>query len=113
MAVDVLTAFDVVTACSWNDRVVASDEPVLVKFWAPQCSPCGMIEPILDELAKEYAGKILCYKLNTEDCPTIASQYEIKSIPTVVLFKDGEKKEFVIGAVPKSALTAAIEKCLK
>lgn len=110
---NVSLAVDVVTACSWNDRVVASDEPVLVEFWAPQCGPCGMIEPIVDELAKEYAGKILCYKLNTEDCPTIASQYEIKSIPTVVLFKDGEKKDCVIGAVPKSAFTAAIEKCLK
>lgn len=71
-----------------------------------------MIAPIIDELAKEYAGKVVCYKLNTDDCPTIASQYGIRSIPTVLFFKDGEKKESVIGAVPKSTLSATIEKYL-
>ncbi|KAK3032419.1 hypothetical protein RJ639_037146 [Escallonia herrerae] len=103
---------DVVTDCNWNDRVVASDTLVLVDFWAPWCGPCRMIAPVVDELAKEYAGKIACYKLNTDDCPNIASQYGIRSIPTVLFFKDGEKKESVIGAVPKSTLTATIEKYL-
>lgn len=69
-----------------------------------------MIAPVIDELAKEYAGKIACYKLNTDDCPAVATQYGIRSIPTVLVFKNGEKKESVIGAVPKSTLTATIEK---
>lgn len=102
----------VVTDSSWNSLVLSSESPVLVDFWAPWCGPCRMIAPVIDELAKEYAGKIVCCKLNTDDCPNIATQYGIRSIPTVLLFNRGEKKESVIGAVPKSTLTATIEKYL-
>ncbi|KAJ0477254.1 putative protein-disulfide reductase [Helianthus annuus] len=71
-----------------------------------------MIHPIIDELAKEYTGKLACYKVNTDESPTIASQYGIRSIPTVIIFKGGEKKDAVIGAVPKSTLSTSIEKFL-
>lgn len=100
----------VVTDSSWDSLVIKNEIPVLVEFWAPWCGPCRMITPVIDQLAEEYAGKIACYKVNTDDCPNIASQYAIRSIPTVLMFKNGEKKEGVIGAVPKATFAAAIEK---
>jgi thioredoxin 1 len=71
-----------------------------------------MIHPVIDELSKQYAGKLKCFKLNTDDSPSMATQYGIRSIPTIMIFVNGEKKDAVIGAVPKSTLTASIEKFL-
>ncbi|KAJ6289253.1 hypothetical protein OIU76_025128 [Salix suchowensis] len=82
----------VVTDSSWDSLVIKNEIPVLVEFWAPWCGPCRMITPVIDQLAEEYAGKIACYKVNTDDCPNIASQYAIRSIPTVLMFKNGEKE---------------------
>ncbi|KAK3154734.1 hypothetical protein QOZ80_2BG0194480 [Eleusine coracana subsp. coracana] len=99
-----------VTKSTWQSLVVESELPVLVEFWASWCGPCQMIDPIVGKLSKEYEGKLKCYKLNTDENPDIATQFGIRSIPTMMIFKGGEKKDAVIGAVPESTLVTCIEK---
>lgn len=99
-----------VTDATFEEEVLNSSVPVLVDFWAPWCGPCRMIAPLIDELATEYQGKMKAVKLNTDESPQVASQYGIRSIPTVMIFKDGEKLDTVIGAVPKKTLQDTLEK---
>jgi thioredoxin 1 len=99
-----------VSDASFEQDVLKSDLPVLVDFWAPWCGPCRMVAPIVDEIAKEFEGQIKVFKLNTDENPNVASQYGIRSIPTLMLFKDGQKVETVVGAVPKSTLHTTITK---
>ncbi len=106
----VVAVAGVVTEATWKSLVLESEIPVLVDFWAPWCGPCRMIAPIIDQLAKEYGGKLRCLKINTDEWPAIATEYGIRSIPTVMIFKGGEKRDTVIGAVPKSTLSITLDK---
>jgi len=101
-----------VTDASFEQDVLKSEEPVLVDFWAPWCGPCRMVAPIVDEIAKEFAGRLKVFKLNTDENPNVASQYGIRSIPTLMVFKGGVKVDTVVGAVPKTTLSTTISKHL-
>ena len=101
-----------VTDQTFKERVLNKDEdiPVLVDFWAPWCGPCRMVSPIVDEMATIYKDKVKVFKLNTDENPNTASLYGIRSIPTLIIFKKGQRLDMVVGAVPKSTLATTLEK---
>jgi thioredoxin 1 len=84
----------------------------LVDFWAPWCGPCRMVAPVVEEIASQYEGQVKVVKVNTDENPQVASQYGIRSIPTLMIFKDGQKVDMVVGAVPKTTLSQTLEKHL-
>ncbi|KAG8497961.1 hypothetical protein CXB51_006837 [Gossypium anomalum] len=103
----------VVTKDTWEKSVMNSDAPVLVEFYASWCGPCMMVHRIIDEIASEYAGRVSCFILNTDTDFPVAEVYNIMAVPVVLLFKNGERKESVVGTMPKEYYIAAIERILK
>ena len=93
---------------SFDREVLQSATPVLIDFWAPWCAPCRAIAPVVEELAKEYAGKLKVVKMNVDENPQTPSRYGVRGIPNLILFKGGQVKEQIIGAVPKTQLVKAI-----
>jgi len=98
-----------VTDANFDEEVLKSPTPVLVDFWAEWCGPCKMIAPILDEFASEQAGKLKVAKVNVDECPQVSGRFQIRSIPTLLFFKDGEVKEQVVGMTSKRDLLAKAE----
>lgn len=97
---------------TFDEEINASSEPVLVDFWAEWCGPCKMIAPILEEIAEEQAGKLKVAKLNVDEAPAIAQRFEVMSIPTMIVFRDGKPAKRLVGAKPKAALVKDLSEFL-
>ncbi|MGQ9805427.1 MAG: thioredoxin [Chlorobiales bacterium] len=93
-----------VSDASFERDVLKSDKPVLVDFWAPWCGPCRMIAPIVEELANDYDGKAKVAKVNVDENPQISMKFGIRSIPTLLIFKNGKVVDQIVGAVPKGVI---------
>jgi len=94
---------------SFEKDVINSDKPVLVDFWAEWCGPCRMVAPIVEELADEYEGKAKVGKVDVDSNPQISAKYGIRSIPSLLIFKNGEVVDQIVGAVPKAQLKKQLE----
>jgi thioredoxin 1 len=97
-----------VTDQDWEAEVLKSDTPVLVDFWAEWCGPCRMVAPVVDEIASEQAGALKVLKLNVDENPETARAYRVMSIPTLMVFKDGQEAKRIVGAKGKSQLMAEV-----
>jgi thioredoxin 1 len=99
------------TDANFNDEI-AGVTPILVDFWAEWCGPCRLVAPVLDEIAREYQGKISIGKLNVDENPRLSASFDVMSIPTMILFKDGVEKKRIIGARPKHAIVGELSEYL-
>lgn len=94
---------------SFENEVLNSDKPVLVDFWAEWCGPCRMVGPVVDELAGEYEGKLKVGKVDVDSNPEVSTKYQIRSIPALLIFKNGEVVDQIVGAVPKAQLKKQVD----
>lgn len=101
-----------ITDADFEEKVLKSSVPVAVDFWAPWCAPCRVVGPVLDKLASEYDGRLMVAKVNTDEEVSWATKLGIQGIPTVIMFKDGQEVERLVGSRPESAYKGAFDKLL-
>jgi thioredoxin 1 len=101
-----------VTDASFEQEVMKSATPVLIDFWAPWCAPCRAIAPMVDELAAEYEGRLKVVKINVDDNPQVPARFGVRGIPNLLIIKDGEVKQQIVGAAPKKNLIAALDSAI-
>ncbi|HLW37425.1 MAG TPA: thioredoxin [Candidatus Eremiobacteraceae bacterium] len=101
-----------VNQSNFRTEVLQSPSPVLVDFWAPWCGPCRMVAPVVEKVAQSFQGRLKVVKLNTDDNPSLAGQYEVSGIPCLILFKNGEPVDRIVGYVPEKQLVGMVEKHL-
>jgi len=101
-----------VTDSTFQSQVLESDLPIIVDFWAPWCMPCRMIAPVLDKIAKDYAGQLLVAKVNTDENPEWAIKYGVQGIPTLLMIKDGQIVDRIVGVAPAGQIKQKVERML-
>ena len=97
---------------TFDEKILTTEKPVLVDFWASWCAPCKAIAPLIDTIAEEYEGRVKVGKVNVDENPATPTKFGIRGIPTIILFKDGKVLDQVVGAAPKAQLEALIKKAL-
>ncbi|HVA36749.1 MAG TPA: thioredoxin [Candidatus Dormibacteraeota bacterium] len=107
-----MSALPEVGMTNFKREVLESPQPVLVDFWAPWCGPCRMVSPIVEKVAGHYAGRVKVVKLNTDESPSIAGEYQVSGIPSLILYKNGQVVDRIVGYVPENVVTSMIEKHL-
>lgn len=110
---DFIVKVQQITDTNFDKEVLKSKKLVLVDFWAAWCGPCKMVAPVIDEIADEYKDAVKVVKVNTDENPSTAASYGIRSIPTLLIFNEGHIIDTIIGAIPKSTVVNRIQECLK
>jgi thioredoxin 1 len=107
-----MSVLNITSEDDFNARILQADKPVLIDFWAPWCGPCKMVAPELEAVADEYEGKAIVVKVNVDEQQGLANQYNVMSIPTLLLFKDGKETERIVGYRPRKDLLDAVDKIM-
>jgi thioredoxin 1 len=105
-----MSALADVTQTNFENEVLKNDQPVLVDFWAPWCGPCRMLSPVVEKIAAANTGKAKFVKMNTDDNPNIAGQYQVSGIPCLILFKGGQAVDRIVGYVPENVIASMLSK---